>query len=127
MQESIAASGQDAPVAVNDVVTVVEDVDVENAVTVIERALEGCDTVDHERTVDVFPKAFGSSSIDIEVIWWTEPEPRDIRRSRAEVVTAIKRALDEAGIEIPFPYRTLTFKEPVPVGATADFELDKAG
>lgn len=35
----------------------------------------------------------------------------DIRRSRAEVVTAAKSALDGAGIEIPFPYRTLTFKE----------------
>lgn len=27
----------------------------------------------------------------------------------AKFVTALKKALDEAGIEIPFPYRTLTF------------------
>ena len=46
-----------------------------------------------------------------EVAWWTDPLPVDIRRSRAEVVTAVKSALDDAGIEIPFPYRTLTFKE----------------
>ena len=50
-------------------------------------------------------------SIDIEVAWWTDPLPVDIRRSRAEVVTAVKSALDDAGIEIPFPYRTLTFKD----------------
>jgi small-conductance mechanosensitive channel len=28
-------------------------------------------------------------------------------------MTAVKAALDTAGIEIPFPYRTLTFKEPI--------------
>jgi small-conductance mechanosensitive channel len=31
------------------------------------------------------------------------------------VVTAVKRELDRAGIEIPFPYRTLTFKEALPL------------
>lgn len=36
----------------------------------------------------------------------------DQRRARGEVVTAVKAALDKAGIEIPFPYRTLTIKEP---------------
>jgi small-conductance mechanosensitive channel len=31
------------------------------------------------------------------------------------VVIAVKQALDEAGIEIPFPYRRLSFDEAVPV------------
>ena len=39
--------------------------------------------------------------------------PIDIRQSRDQVVSAVKRALDDAGIEIPFPYRTMTFKEPL--------------
>ena len=34
-----------------------------------------------------------------------------------EVVSKVKAALDEAGIEIPFPYRTLTFKEPLAIAA----------
>lgn len=34
-----------------------------------------------------------------------------MRKSRDEVVAAVKAALDEAGIEIPFPYRTLVFKD----------------
>ena len=33
---------------------------------------------------------------------------------------AIKAALDNAGIEIPFPYVTHTFKEAVPVGQLGD-------
>ena len=84
-----------------------------NAVQVIQRTVEGCETVANDWPVQIFPQTFGASSIDIEVTWWTDPKPVDIRHSRAEVVTAVKQALDDAGIEIPFPYRTLTFKEPL--------------
>ena len=87
--------------------------DVAEAVAVITKAVESCETVLKEQPIQVFPQAFGTSSIDIEVAWWTHPKPVDIRRSRGEVITAIKGALDAAGIEIPFPYRSLTFKEPL--------------
>ena len=96
------------------------DVDVKNAVSVITRAIEQCETLTPDKPIQVFPCAFGSSSIDIEVAWWTESSPLGIRKSRAEVVVAIKEALDENGIEIPFPYRTLTFKEPLPVNTSPD-------
>jgi small-conductance mechanosensitive channel len=85
--------------------------DADRAAEVIEKAVRECETVDTSRPVQVFHHGFGSSSIDIEVAWWTDPKPVDQRRSRGEVVSGIKRSLDEAGIEIPFPYRTLTFKE----------------
>lgn len=84
---------------------------VEQAVSVISDAVKSCETVVEQKPVQVFPTAFGSSSIDIEVAWWTSPTPLEVRFSRGEVITAIKRALDEHGIEIPFPYRTLTFKD----------------
>ena len=99
--------------------------DVDAARTVIKRAVEGCDSVIRpRRPVQIFAQEFNSSSIDFEVTWWTGSKPVDIRKSRDEVVAAVKRALDEAGIEIPFPYRTLTFKEPLTVarGASGDGE-----
>lgn len=80
---------------------------------VIETAIRDLETVSDEHPIQVFAKDFGASSIDFEVVWWTGSKPVDIRRSRDEVVEAIKTALDDAGIEIPFPYRTLTFKEPL--------------
>ncbi len=92
--------------------------DVQNAVTVIEKAVQTCESVDAHREIQVFPQAFGASSIDIEVAWWAGSTLLDVRRSRGEVITAVKKALDEAGIEIPFPYRTLTFKEPLKVAKT---------
>ena len=38
---------------------------------------------------------------------------------------SIKKALDDAGIEIPFPYVTHTFKEAVPLSAPAQSEAAK--
>ena len=96
--------------------------DVATAVEVITEAVRSCETPTEGREVQVFPQGFGASSIDIEVAWWTAPTPYDVRRSRGEVVTAIKLALDTAGIEIPFPYRTLTFKEPLPISRAEGHE-----
>lgn len=84
--------------------------DIDEAREVIRNAVSECETIQGARTVEVFAKEFNSSSVDFEVAWWTGSKPIDIRISRDEVVAAIKRALDNAGIEIPFPYRTLTFK-----------------
>ncbi|REK18234.1 MAG: mechanosensitive ion channel family protein [Planctomycetota bacterium] len=87
--------------------------DVDAARDVIKGAVESCRTVHGDRDVEIFAREFASSSIEYEVTWWTGSTPLDVRRSRDEVVAAVKRALDEAGIEIPFPYRTLTFKQPL--------------
>jgi small conductance mechanosensitive channel len=100
--------------------------DVAAARDVIRQAVESCDTVDHKHDVEIFAQEFASSSINFEATWWTGPTPLDVRRSRDEVVAAVKRALDEASIEIPFPYRTLTFKEPL-LTATAARSTDGLG
>jgi small-conductance mechanosensitive channel len=90
--------------------------DVAQGRRVIEQAVNGCaSVVKSAGPVQVFAQTFGASSIDFEVTWWTGSKPLDIRKSRDEVVEAVKSALDEAGIEIPFPYRTLTFAEGVKV------------
>lgn len=87
--------------------------DIDEARAVVKEAVQGLESVDSSREVQIFAQAFGASSIDFEVTWWTGSTPLEIRKSRDEVVGAVKMALDAAGIEIPFPYRTLTFKEPL--------------
>lgn len=89
--------------------------DVDAARQVIEEAVTGLETVDAAERIDVFASTFNSSSIDFHVRWWTGSTPVEEHRSRDQVVAAIKAALDRAGIEIPFPYRTLTFKGPLQV------------
>lgn len=81
---------------------------------VILDAVKSCDTVRNDAPPEVLAKSFGASSIDFDVIWWADSTPIDERRSRDQVVEAIKKALDDAGIEIPYPYRTLTFSKNEP-------------
>jgi small-conductance mechanosensitive channel len=94
--------------------------DVDAAREVIRGAFAGLATPDPQREPEVYATAFGESSIDFTVRWWTASSPLDELRSRDEVLAAIKRALDGAGIEIPFPQRTLTFREPLRVEGRGD-------
>lgn len=89
--------------------------DVDACRDVIEQAVRSCQTIRSEQPVEIFAQEFASSSINFEVTWWCGPTPLEVRRSRDEVVAAVKRGLDDAGIEIPFPYRTLTFQKPVAI------------
>lgn len=89
--------------------------DVATAITVLERALDECESVDQSKPRDVLASNFGANSIDIDVLYWTKSAPLDQRKSKSEVIVALKKALDEAGIEIPFPYRTMTFAEPLKI------------
>ena len=94
--------------------------DIRTAVELIEGTVKKCESVASHKRIQVTPAQFGSSSIDIEVYWWTQGLPESVRQSKGEVITLIKEALDTAGIEIPFPYRTLTFKDPIAVDSMVD-------
>lgn len=85
--------------------------DVAEARRVIKRAVTSCDSVNTSKSVEIFAQEFADSSINFEIAWWTGATPLEQRASRDEVVEAVKSALDENDIEIPFPYRTLTFPE----------------
>lgn len=89
------------------------DENVDECREIIKKTVEGLNTVNKNKEVEIFAQEFGASSINFEITWWTGSSPLEIRKSRDEVVAGVKRALDDAGIEIPFPYRTLTFKEPL--------------
>jgi small conductance mechanosensitive channel len=59
---------------------------------------------------DVVARGLGASSVDLEVRVWTD-NPADERRIFYEVLEASKTALDEAGIQIPFPHVQLFVEE----------------
>lgn len=89
--------------------------DLDQAADVISEALRSCSLVDKTRTVDVFAREFADSSINFTVRWWSGSKQSEMHKSRDQAVRAIKRALDNAGIEIPFPQVTASFLEPLPI------------
>ena len=102
------------------VVGVSYDTNLDHAAKVIHRAVEGVSDVLASKGIDIFAQEFNSSSVDFLVRWWAGASPRAGWESKDKVVRAIKAGLDDAGIEIPFPYVTHTFKETVPVSRLGD-------
>ncbi|QFT77952.1 mechanosensitive ion channel family protein [Erythrobacter sp. THAF29] len=98
------------------VIGVSYDTDLDEAAEVIRKAVTAVEEIDTERGIDIFAQEFNSSSVDFLVRYWAGSTPRAGRESTDRVIRAIKRGLDDAGIEIPFPYITHTFKEKVPLG-----------
>ncbi len=78
--------------------------DVEKARSVIKNAVESCKTVSKDKYIQIYIVSFSSNGIDFAVYWWTNPEPSQQRRSLDEVLTNIKKALDEE--KIPMTYST---------------------
>jgi small conductance mechanosensitive channel len=95
-----------------------EDVDV--AREAIRRAVAPLPSVSKEQEVQIFAQSFGENSVEFEVTWWTGSRPIDIRRSRDEVVAAVKRGLNEAGISIAIPQRRLTFDSALAVDPSVE-------
>jgi len=90
--------------------------DVDEARDVIRAAVKDCPgALTDNKPIQIFAQELADSSINFEVTWWTGSSPLDVRQSRDAVVAAVKKALDNAGIEILFPHRALTFGDAVPV------------
>jgi hypothetical protein len=91
------------------VVGVAYDTDLERARQVL---LGACGTVKEVREQpppEAWVFEFGDSSINIALRYWHPADIASVWRVRSAVAIAVKRALDEAGMTIPFPQRTLWF------------------
>jgi small conductance mechanosensitive channel len=97
------------------IVGVAYDTDLDRAAEVIEGAVRGLELVNRAKPIDVFAREFDDSSVNFTVRWWSGSRQAEMHRSRDHVVRAVKRALDEAGIVIPFPQLTASFLEPLRV------------
>ncbi|WP_257300092.1 mechanosensitive ion channel family protein [Haloarchaeobius sp. FL176] len=91
------------------------DTDVDAAVETAAEAIEDLDTILTVPTPQVVVKRFGDSAVVLGVRFWIDnPSARRKWRAHTAVVTAVKEAFDEAGVEIPFPQRTLGTREETP-------------
>ncbi|WP_227429853.1 mechanosensitive ion channel family protein [Psychrobacter sp. I-STPA6b] len=84
------------------------DDDIRTAKAAILQALDSAETVSRRAEPSVIATAFGDSSIDLTVRWFIDNGTQANKvASIHEVIVSIKDALDNAGVNIPFPIRTL--------------------
>ncbi|KPP96665.1 mechanosensitive ion channel family protein [Erythrobacter sp. HL-111] len=93
------------------------DTDLDAAEAAIRKAVQSVGHVIADRPIQVLAHEFNSSSVDFHVRWWAPSSGAATLENRDQVIRAIKRELDAARIEIPFPYVTHTFRERVPMGS----------
>jgi len=79
--------------------------DIETAKDVLKQAIHSVEGVMLEKPVNVFYNAMGDSAMIFRVCWWIETY-KDKGRNLDLVHTALQGALDEAGIESPYPIQT---------------------
>jgi small-conductance mechanosensitive channel len=63
----------------------------------------------HEPSPEVDVVNFGDSSIDFVVRYWSNSQQRQLRRMQTKAIMAIKTALDQADICIPYPISTIYY------------------
>ena len=76
---------------------------------ILQQTIERVEGVLDEKTPEVDLVGFGDSSMDFVVRYWTNPRQPYVRQIQTKAIIAIKKALDDATIGIPYPIRTLYF------------------
>ncbi|WP_296403278.1 mechanosensitive ion channel family protein [Psychrobacter sp.] len=86
--------------------------DIRLAKQAILKALQKAETVSKLAEPSVVANEFGDSSINLKVRWFIDDGNQANKvASIHEVIVEIKDHLDEAGVNIPFPIRTLDFSD----------------
>jgi small-conductance mechanosensitive channel len=81
--------------------------DVERARRIILDALQAAQDVEPDPKADVIVVELAESTVNLRARWWTKSRMADGLNAQDRVLTAVKRALTEAGIDLPFPTRQI--------------------
>jgi small conductance mechanosensitive channel len=81
--------------------------DHDHARAVLHEALQGVAGVLDQPPPEVLLTELADSSVDFELAYWTTPQMHEVRHVRDRVLSTCKRALEDAGMTIPWPIRTL--------------------
>src|SRR5439155_24298877 len=63
---------------------------------------------------EAWVEEFGDSSINVAVRFWHAPDGPTMWRVRSDGAVAVKQALGDAGIDMPFPQRVVRLPQPRP-------------
>ncbi len=95
--------------------------DLDHAKQVLVEAVKSVEGVGVSPEPNAFVESFGASSIDFALHFWHDPAAGSEWKVSDAVARRVKKALDAAGIGIPFPQRVLHFSP----GARAELEIER--
>lgn len=76
---------------------------------ILERTISQVEGVLDKPAPEIDLVAFGDSSIDFIIRYWTLPQQKQVRHAQTRAILIIKQAFDKANISIPYPIRTLYY------------------
>lgn len=83
--------------------------DIETACEAIRKKINKLESVTHRDQTSCYAEGFGESSIDLVARFWIHYPDGDYLKTIHQAVVAIRTALNDEDISIPFPIRTLDF------------------
>jgi hypothetical protein len=87
---------------------------IERARSVIREVLQKTAGVLQDPAPSVFVTELGPSSVNFNVFFWTDAHRTSALKVTDSAMTGIKLALDEAGIDIPYPHTVVLNQPPTP-------------
>ena len=90
---------------------------IERARSVINEVLQKTEGVLQEPAPSVFVTELAPSSVNLNVFFWTDSHRTSGLQATDSAITGIKLALDEAGIDIPYPHTVVLNQPPSRDGA----------
>ncbi len=83
--------------------------DIGEACKQVLQALKNTEGVLTEKEPEVLIWELAGSTVNLRARWWTDPRRSDVVHVRSEVIQNIKAALDDAGIDMPYPTNVVLF------------------
>lgn len=85
------------------------DADIDHAKATILEAIKSIEAVSTDPEPDIGVWDFADSSVNLRARWWTTTD--DFYAARMAVLEAVKKAMDKAEIEIPYPHRQIMVQD----------------
>jgi small-conductance mechanosensitive channel len=85
--------------------------DIDRVCALIVETVSELEGVDAEPPPEALPWSLDASWVSIRVRWWTASDRASVVRAMSQVVAAVKRALDAAGVDMPFETQVLLFHD----------------
>lgn len=81
--------------------------DLGTAVEAMQAAMEGTEGVLEDPPPEVLVVELAGASVNLRARWWTRPKQAGVMHTGSRVIRAIKEALDDASVDMPYPTQVL--------------------